>query len=442
MLGLETLDIAIGLILLFLSTSLLCTAIREMIEGFMKTRAADLERGIRELLRDPGGELTRTLYDHPLIYSLYEGAYIAPDQKRIFGRGGKLPSYIPSGQFAMAVLDMVAHGVTAISPYPAPVGREMSVAALKAAAAQTPNANLRGAVIAALDHANGDVRIAQANLESWFNGTMDRVSGWYKRRTQLLLLFIGLAVAAALNIDAVTIAQRLARDKALRAAVVAQAEAVIKARPDQAAPANGFSGVSSEANVENLKHQLDSIGLPMGWVNGWPAPQVVLSRLAAPVAKQCKAQPRRFECVSASFTDGAWRSAPSSDGRVYELSLGKILQIGLGWLVSAVAVTLGAPFWFDVLNKFMIVRGTVKPTEKSPDEASEDRAKPGRAAPPAAAPAAPLAAIAQPEALVAPVAGRQSAPPPAAAEGLPEPPISFESNEWLTGHAGPQEGDL
>jgi hypothetical protein len=34
---------------------------------------------------------------------------------------------------------------------------------------------------------------------------------------------------------------------------------------------------------------------------------------------------------------------------------------------------LGAPFWFDVLNKFMVIRSTVKPYEKSPPEASEDR---------------------------------------------------------------------
>ena len=44
-----------------------------------------------------------------------------------------------------------------------------------------------------------------------------------------------------------------------------------------------------------------------------------------------------------------------------------------GWLVTAFAVMLGAPFWFDVLNKFMVIRSTVKPHEKSPEEASEDR---------------------------------------------------------------------
>jgi len=44
----------------------------------------------------------------------------------------------------------------------------------------------------------------------------------------------------------------------------------------------------------------------------------------------------------------------------------------LGWLLTALAVSLGAPFWFDLLNKFIVVRSTVKPKEKSPDEASKD----------------------------------------------------------------------
>lgn len=44
-----------------------------------------------------------------------------------------------------------------------------------------------------------------------------------------------------------------------------------------------------------------------------------------------------------------------------------------GWLITALAIMLGAPFWFDVMNRFMVVRSTVKPKEKSPDEASVDR---------------------------------------------------------------------
>ena len=44
----------------------------------------------------------------------------------------------------------------------------------------------------------------------------------------------------------------------------------------------------------------------------------------------------------------------------------------IGWLITAFAACLGAPFWFDALNKLMVVRSTVKPQEKSRDERSKD----------------------------------------------------------------------
>jgi hypothetical protein len=47
----------------------------------------------------------------------------------------------------------------------------------------------------------------------------------------------------------------------------------------------------------------------------------------------------------------------------------------VGWILTALAASLGAPFWFDVLNKVMVIRSTVKPHEKSPEESSEDRQK-------------------------------------------------------------------
>jgi len=33
--------------------------------------------------------------------------------------------------------------------------------------------------------------------------------------------------------------------------------------------------------------------------------------------------------------------------------------------MTAIAISLGAPFWFDLLNKFIVVRSTVKPKEKA-----------------------------------------------------------------------------
>ncbi len=54
MFGSDVLDVAIGVTLLFLFVSLICSAIQEAIEAVLKWRAMDLERGIRELLQDQG----------------------------------------------------------------------------------------------------------------------------------------------------------------------------------------------------------------------------------------------------------------------------------------------------------------------------------------------------------------------------------------------------
>jgi len=43
-----------------------------------------------------------------------------------------------------------------------------------------------------------------------------------------------------------------------------------------------------------------------------------------------------------------------------------------GWLITACAVSLGAPLWFDMLNKVIVVRSTIKPHEKSLEERSKD----------------------------------------------------------------------
>ena len=184
-------------------------------------------------------------------------------------------------------------------------------------------------MIWALDHAQGDLNSARANLEAWFNATMDRVSGRYKRRTQLVLFLIGLAVAVVLNIDAITVAQRLSQDKPLREAAIAQA-----------------TKASSTMTYEEARDNLQNIGYPIGWKQWWPDPQKT-----------------RLQCVNENFC-------------LFSIYIPSAVGVLLGWLITTLAVMLGAPFWFDVLNKFMVIRSTVKPHEKSPEEASEDRQQP------------------------------------------------------------------
>ena len=108
MFGSEILDVAIGVALVFLMMSFLATAIREAFESVIKARAVHLERGIRELLADPGGTgISRAFYEHPLIFSLFKGEY-HPAPRRFFG--GALPSYVPARNFADALIDLAIRG--------------------------------------------------------------------------------------------------------------------------------------------------------------------------------------------------------------------------------------------------------------------------------------------------------------------------------------------
>ncbi len=96
------LDVVVSLIFIYLLLSLVCTAINEAIEGVLKKRAATLEQGIRELLSDEDGTgLASDFYNHPLIYSLFRGEYDPNGSKK------HLPSYIPSKNFARALMNIV-----------------------------------------------------------------------------------------------------------------------------------------------------------------------------------------------------------------------------------------------------------------------------------------------------------------------------------------------
>jgi hypothetical protein len=415
MLGSEILDVAIGLILIYLLLSLIASSVREGIEGWMKHRAAYLERGIRELLGDDKGTgLAQDVYKHPLIYSLFTGDY-DPEGKnrRWMSPGHRLPSYIPSSNFALALLDTVARGahVTGVSGDAGP-GGPLHIGALRQAAERLPNAHVRRALLAAIDSANGDVARVQSNVEAWFNSSMDRVSGWYKRHTQAVVFAVALVLTVAMNASTFTMAEHLSKVKAVRETLVAQTE--------------GIARVGALPQGEARQHlvSLEHLNLPIGWKG---------AELRLPWTGR-EAQWAQLSAAGKTGATMAW-------GWSY------VVWPALGWLLTAFAITLGAPFWFDVLNKVMVIRSTVKPREKSRDEGSEDRQPPGpRGAGRApeeilgTAPAVPtVPAVPAVAAAAAPVALPAGAGYPASPDPVSVPPHS-QPHEWSTGN--PEEGLL
>lgn len=415
----ETLEIGIGMAFLFLLMSLICTGIKEWIEGLLKWRAMDLERALRTVLDDESGQLTTHLFSHPLISSLFQGQYdcsklttngmmswipgVAKARQMAWKDRRHLPSYIPAAQFAAALIDLVGRGPASVDSESAP-HMPLTIELLRERAAALASPFLRRALLSAIDHSQGDLKQLTENLQRWFDGSMDRASGWYKRRTQTVLFVLGVGAAAVLNVDALYVMERLTSDKTFRETVVsAAAKAEAPAAPASAA-------VSPLETAKAARRMLDDIGMPMGWLQDVANQDGTTSALK-PV-QLCKA-------------DGL----PSCNASKYAP-----WRVPLGWLMTAFAVMLGAPFWFDVLNKFMVIRSTVKPREKSREEGSEDRAeaqsKDGQAAPAAPPPAAPA----------------PGAPPTllrtGAADSASPPPQAFVPNEWRAGVANPKEVSL
>jgi hypothetical protein len=206
-----------------------------------------------------------------------------------------------------------------------------------------PNEGLRTALLTLIDEANGDLERARANIEEWYEGAMDRVSGWYKRRAGFTMLFLGIAVAAVTNADTINLALALARDSAVRAAVVSAAEQRLATGEANRAPE--AAATTSEARereatiaLQRAYADVSSLGLPIGW--RWSSPE----------------------------NRNDLRRVP--DG-----GLGWLLKV-IGILLTGFAISQGAPFWFDVLNRFMVIRSTVKPKEKSAEQPSKDRPAP------------------------------------------------------------------
>jgi hypothetical protein len=259
--------------------------------------------------------------------------------------GGNLPSYIPSANFALALMDIAARGPVNMGTTPSTGGSSLSLAQIRAHIGEIGNPQVQRALLTAIDSAQGDFDRARSNIEAWYDSAMDRVSGWYKRSTQWCLFWVALILAAGLNINTITIADYLYRHDAERSALVSTIDKTA-------------ATAQTSETYKDAKDELGELRLPMGWSDGWGAPRTHAERQRAADDRQKRSGPAQVPQVPAEIPTSAWQD---------------LIAPLLGWLFTAFAATLGAPFWFDVLNQIMVIRSTVKPHEKSGEEASLDR---------------------------------------------------------------------
>src|SRR5262245_24388714 len=101
MFGSSILEVAIGVIFIYLLLSLLCTAINEGIASLINKRGKNLFEGIKNLLNDPMFTgMAQQLYTHGLVNGISQNA-TNPEKPN------RLPSYMSANTFALALIDIL-----------------------------------------------------------------------------------------------------------------------------------------------------------------------------------------------------------------------------------------------------------------------------------------------------------------------------------------------
>jgi hypothetical protein len=301
--NLPALDVALGLAFLYFLLSTICSAINEGIATTLGWRAKTLEDAIRNLLADhdakhaPGDgttpdNLTSSVFAHWRVQALVR-------DPRSSKRRRNKPSYMPPRAFSLAVAETLAAGPKSPDRGKSPwqLADEEILERVGEALDSLPEGQARAALHKALVNADGTLEGFRRQIETGFDDAMERASGWYKRKVQVMLAVLAAVAALGLNIDSLRVASRLWSDKPVRTAVAAKAATAGKAQ----------DAADAVDSVNQLK-------LPLGW-----------------------------------GADNAPKSVGAAVRRVP------------GWLITIAALSLGAPFWFDLLSRVARLRGSGVP---------------------------------------------------------------------------------
>ena len=180
-------------------------------------------------------------------------------------------------------------------------------------------------------------------IEQWFNDSMDRLTGWYTRRAQALSIIIGLLLGVTANIDSLNLADHLWREPVVGNALAAQVENFLQSDQSE------FNSPSAN-QIITLHDQIYATNLPIGWIG---APINILPSSDLSAQPVCTLTPQTLTNVYGLMLGDICYpiiNAPHLDN-----TTGWILK-GIGLLITALATSKGAPFWFDVLNKIINVR--------------------------------------------------------------------------------------
>jgi len=305
----KILEVLICIIFLYLLLSLLVTTIQELLSSLLKLRSKELEKGITRMLGDENQlKLPTDFFNHWMI------KYLSKNEKQ-------KPSYISRTDFSKALVDILKH---------TPDIRNMDDV-ITEAIAKLPDGDTKSLINSFWEDSKKDVNEFRKSIEGWFDSTMDRVSGWYKRIIQRFVFGIGLVIVILFNVDTFQVYETLSNDDTKRVSLVEMAKVYSDMYEKKLEENRQNAGAQkADATTEDIAKSINEIQEELVKMNS--------------------------DCNTLGL---GW----SNCGGLFPLNISNwqnYLQKVLGWLVTALAITLGAPFWFDMLQKTMNIRNAGK----------------------------------------------------------------------------------
>jgi hypothetical protein len=186
---------------------------------------------------------------------------------------------------------------------------------------------------------------ARKSVEKWFDDSMDRVSGVFKRYSQAMALLIGFLVALILNVDSINLTLYLWREPSVRAILAQNAshfqlpQGEMQTDPGQA--------------LQDFRDQFVGLSLPVGWVINESTGKSIADI-------NCQLFPGTDQAFGIPVIGTNKCVAPPQSNNQSNI----LLKLG-GIFITALAARQGAPFWFDILKRVVNLRGTgANPAEK------------------------------------------------------------------------------
>lgn len=395
------LNLVIGLIFIYLLYSLFATILSEIIATKLGLRARNLKEGIDRMLNDDETDKngfwwrfwdSLKLMKNPKNQRI-EKFYSNPEIKYLGSSGiFKNPSSFKAVTFSRTLLYELSGGRLYDMNL---IQQELEKCIQQEKKKAKDNSTDKDASICALDNETaqfvmslfndsyGDLTKFKLNIEAWFDRTMEQTTEWYKRKIQIVLLVLGFMMAWFFNADTFTIISKLSTDKDARDKIVTLAAAYTQNNPRPTGVKFDSTNRSSDSamnakldSLNDIKKKLEQDIVDANSIlglGGW-APDSV--RVFTDKNGE-KIYSPQIDYVSLSEKD-----QQIQDGFIYfkhkkwSYFFRLFAHHFFGFLITAIAISLGAPFWFDMLNKLMELRTSAKQATNSTQTKSKGDVSP------------------------------------------------------------------